>query len=98
MRKKISVTQKDIDMGVQESCTNCPAAIACKREGLSDVRVFGDVVSYSNGKDYFHGEFKCNDAKVPRSLLRFIKRFDAGKPVRQFSFFLDIDENFINAK
>lgn len=77
-RIKIHVTSEDIRDG---QCINdgCPVALALKR---------------TTGKVHNVGFLTLMDknwkriADAPRSVQRFVRRFDANKPVQPFTFFL----------
>lgn len=81
---KISVKQKHIKAGMQGSCYWCPISQAI-RDGLK-IKEIAFVTT---------GEWSIsvidNKYKTPRSVVRFIRRFDElGKSaVKPFNFFLD---------
>lgn len=90
MRKKFTVTQEDISNGEPGQCMSCPVAIACERGGLTEPSVWPDRVYY--GKPEYAVVGGRTSVCVPRSVTRFIYRFDTKKTVKPFSFFLDIPE------
>lgn len=74
------VTQEDINSGVAYSPELCPAALALKRNYPSlsnDVEVLGEEIVV--------GPLKHRNSKA---LMKFIRRFDRGKNVKPFSFYL----------
>lgn len=74
---KIHVTSEDIERGQKSSCDFCPGARALKRVTRLPLQV-GSLTIMKNW---------VSVAKTPRSLQRFINRFDTGKPVKPFAFF-----------
>jgi hypothetical protein len=73
---KITVRRKHIRAGLVKSGTRCPIALACK-EHSENVHVGVDCTLIDS---YFN--------RLPRSAQRFIKAFDAGRPVKPFTFIL----------
>lgn len=73
----INVTQRDIDHGKIQDCTDCPVALAIRRSvgPLYKVDVIRSIVVIS-------GKVRC----LPREVSEFIRRVDAGLPVKPFSF------------
>jgi hypothetical protein len=94
----ILVTQDDIDKGEAMDCSRCPVALALQRTLGCPSTVSGEALgwgkvrperkfrlgvgAYSNPYDRVH------HARIPRSVKRFVNRFDAGKPVKPFRFWL----------
>lgn len=77
----VTVTQGDIDKGFQFSPYSCPIARALKRTRcFPKLRVGRDRVTY--GKDV--------SVKLPSKVQRFIANFDYGRPVKPFSFRLNM--------
>lgn len=83
-RHLITVTAEDIRFGKKRNSGKCPVAFALHRV-FPKARVY---ITKEKGTAWFDkcGKKSCLDA--PRSVGRFIKRFDAGKPVQPFSFFI----------
>ena len=78
---KIHVTQDDIYRGNRRNCNYCPVARAVARAtSESEVYVGGDIFIRKNE----HGSVY----HAPRSVRRFIRRFDKGLPVAPFTFIL----------
>ncbi len=63
---RIDVTAEDIQNGVQGDCEYCPVARAVERRTGAKARVEYGVI-----------EGQVRAVKMPDSVLRFIKRFDA---------------------
>lgn len=80
---KIKVTQEDIAKGIPEDEGSCPVALALKHAGMMDVEVSLERAEAWYGRRLFNVE-------LPSKARRFIKRFDAGKLVKPFSFTLNI--------
>lgn len=77
---KIHVTQEDIDKGERKCCYMCPIAQALNRQFPDG----GWEVTNDEVLDVHSGEtFSISDRTQ-----RFIGDFDAGVPVKPFSFFL----------
>ena len=77
MKTLIKVRRKHINEGMP-SAESCPVALAIEDSGLGDPEVVGAGLIIVNGKKY----------KEPRSVTRFIAKFDEGKKVKPFNFFL----------
>lgn len=78
----IEVTQEDIDKGVPENCSKCPVARAIERtlpNPSPSIAVDPEVIEWFDGDQW---QFRYTKVKVQT----FIERFDAGKPVKPFSF------------
>jgi hypothetical protein len=84
--KKIKVSKKDIECGSRNSGYYCPIALAMKRFGFT-VEVTKTTIDFN--------PFGCGDnedikLELPPLAMDFIKRFDAGKKVRPFTFELPL--------
>lgn len=80
-RTLISVTQEHIDKGERNMACTCAVALALINHGF-DPAVSKTAISIAyRGRIY--------DIKHPRSVNRFIKRFDKGLAVKPFRFFLN---------
>ena len=77
---KVRVTREHIQRGARGVPSRCPVAYAVRSEGFADVVVLDGTV------DWFDPKFHC--VTQPRAVRRFIARFDAGKPVKPFTFML----------
>jgi len=76
----IEVTKEDIKKGVKGEATSCAIARAAKRQGLRFVCVAADT----KGKDAvfaFKAKEKHYAGILPKSIAKWIDRFDAGDPV-----------------
>lgn len=82
---KIKVTKEDIMSGVRECANLCPIAIAVHRHTMLDgVEVFSDMVHFIiPGPDH-----EPDEANLPRSARRFVKRFDDGEVVHPCVFYI----------
>jgi len=81
---KIKVTAKHINSaGI---CVyNCPIALAVREKGLKlDVYHFGDNLILHKPSSHTLSLFE----DLPRSVKRFVKRFDTYKKVKPFNFFI----------
>lgn len=83
MRIKVSVSQDNIDDG-WSGCYSCPVALAIKGidESYHPWVVSTRIMIYLNGSRV--------SIDTPRSVNRFVRRFDSRKPVKPFNFFLEI--------
>jgi hypothetical protein len=78
---KIRVLRTDIKRGKPGSSSRCPVALAVRR-------VFGrhpDFTNVSVGL-WIIVSNKILDVRIPKVALEFIKRFDAGRKVKPFTF------------
>lgn len=87
MKIRVEVTAEDIANGRRYHASACPVALACKRVFPSDSEPYVNGLNVSFGR---WGERRS--VVVPGSVLEFINRFDAPKPlpVKPFSFDLDL--------
>ena len=79
----ITVTQKDIDLGIRKNCRVCPVALAVYRAINLPIEVSAFNVCHEGP----YGEII---APLPPEATRFILDFDAGKEVGPFTFDLPI--------
>lgn len=88
---KVDVTQDHIDNGVPLDCYQCPVASAVEdalgRRAINQewIRVGGEAIWLVT---HDAGGRHATPYHIPRSVRRFIARFDAGKPVQPFTFIL----------
>lgn len=77
----VSVTRKHIKNGNPISPSSCPIALALREtcETEQTIRVYNQVEI--GGREYY----------LPRSVLRFINRFDNEKSVKPFRFKFDYE-------
>ena len=82
MKKKITVTQGDIETGIPNLPLDCPISLAMRKRGLE----------YCVIKVFAHRRFGFGPDKIrlPVKAQSFIKRFDAGKKVKPFSFEVEL--------
>jgi hypothetical protein len=78
---RIEVTQEDIGNGKRKSCWGCPIALAVGRTANLS---FGERFVGSTFIEWFDGRW--HRSEVPPLAAQFIEAFDAGKPVKPFSF------------
>lgn len=81
---RVKVTKRDIKLGLREDMTRCPVALALHHRKFKAANVCYNLISL-DGLWY-----RPESIPSPKSVERFVKRFDAGKPVRPFSFTLKI--------
>ena len=82
MKKKIEVTAKDISNGICGHNSSCPIALAFKRT------LEGAEVEVNYRFDSIIGEWI--PVPLPVRAIRFIKAFDHEKPVKPFSFYINV--------
>lgn len=90
MKQLIKVLPKHIKKGKPECMGKCPVALALlEQTDYQRVAVDTDEIELVTDENEW---FYDNSLKVrsPRSVQRFINRFDTGKPVQPFNFYLDI--------
>lgn len=75
---RINVTKKDIAKGKRREPEDCPVALAIKRQKVAIICVGIDRIWIAD-KDAI---------STPKTVQRFIERFDCGNPVKPFSFTL----------
>ena len=80
---RIEVTLEDINKGKRDNCRKCPVALAVQRVMPPGYKadIDQDYISYLDKAGIYH--ILCN---APAKVTTFIKRFDAGKPVKPFTF------------
>lgn len=86
-RVRINVTQRDIDRGVRSTLTSCPIALAIKRRVVEDSTVA--VTQFA----VLYGTFMSSP--FPYRATQFIYHFDLGKPVKPFTFTLELPEEVL---
>lgn len=85
---KINVTAEDIKNGARVHCCICPVSLAIRRALNQPI----NLENYFNVQTGFMlisivGE-EVKRYNTPKSVQRFINKFDMGKEVKPFSFFL----------
>lgn len=86
MRVKIDVTARDIKIGNIRSITGCPVALALKR-----VVKRNPAIRVSPWDVNVHGA----DYLFPKKIERFHTDVFDGKPVKPFSFFLNLPKEIL---
>lgn len=81
MNRIVDVRQCDIYNGAQYWCDSCPVALALARAGVERPRV--QCLTIFGIEDEVGWQYH-----MPRSVRRFVARFDSGKPVKPFRFVL----------
>jgi len=71
----IAVSKNDIDTGVRFSSLYCPIANSLKRKNIIST-------IYSGHFNIFRGKYLNTNYILPPKLREFIRRFDAGSPVK----------------
>ena len=84
----VTVTQADIANGHRHSGLHCPVANALSRVTGQNWHVAAGSLSPCVGEDY-EGE------DVPKTVRRFIRRFDAMNAVKPFSFVLPCGKRYV---
>lgn len=83
MPREIFVTLTDIQDGKKLNTAECPVAIAYRRAGLPDARVFSDAITWATDS----GRAEID---LPNSVREFVSCLDSGKgPVIPFKFHID---------
>jgi hypothetical protein len=79
--EKVRVTRKHIKFGMPEAAANCPIALAVRdyMKGYKGGTVYVDHEVIEIGPH----SFLCS-----RKVKRFVEAFDAGRPVKPFTFVL----------
>jgi hypothetical protein len=78
----IEVTQQHIDEGSRSLCASCPIALAIKAVGFRNVSVGSGTVQIGD----------CFAHLLPPAVRDFIQNHDNIRPVRPFSFEIDLPE------
>ena len=78
LSKIIKVTKTEIDMGDRNKATSCPVARGFHAAGFHGAEVYDSTfVTLCEPK---------KEIQLPKRVTLFIRRFDAGEPVKPFSF------------
>jgi hypothetical protein len=91
MRTLIKVTRKDIKNSIANLWTQCPVALAIERALVIERALASlyQLIERQHNRSSLIQAIEDWNFHIPRSVKRFIKRFDAGKPVKPFNFFLE---------
>lgn len=97
MRKLIKVTQECIDNGIFCSMGSCPVAIALHKEFDMEIDVRANINNCTLKYEDVYFYYMKDDGLVykqnaPRSVKRFITKFDNEKTVKPFNFYFDLDK------
>jgi hypothetical protein len=76
----VQVTQRHIDKGEKNDCNYCPVGIAMRESTGCYVVVTQQAAAFTHDK---YGTFA---EKMPKSVERFIERYDRGESVKPFQF------------
>ena len=79
MKHRIRITESNIKNGIPQHCSRCPTALALRRQ------IPG--VSWVVEEDYLDLD---DEYPTPKSVRKFIEAFDHGKPVKPFSFTIEL--------
>jgi hypothetical protein len=94
MKKLIEVTQSHIEVGSRKDRNYCPVGIAVNQQVGGTDYVFGVDRERLTLYEYEGDVLTTRQiSKPPRSVSRFIKRFDQGLSVRPFSFWLSVPDD-----
>lgn len=95
MRKLIKVKQKHINDGNANCPFSCPVALAvCDTLGILLTQNNSTTVGVSKDEfritkySYGFAEYPYVHYRVPKSIKRFISKFDRGNEVKPFNFYL----------
>jgi hypothetical protein len=80
-RVRIEVTEADITRGIRRKPGSCPIAHAANRVISAPCSAWP---TWGKAGPRLVGDY---DYDLPRSAYRFMRAFDAGKPVKPFTFF-----------
>ena len=82
----VRIKQHHIKFGVPNCSSRCPVALGIV--DIDDSYSFGTEILVSPKDKDLRGGIKIGDKHylAPRSVERFVKRFDKGKPVKPFNF------------
>lgn len=82
---KIVVTQNDIERGTRYRACACPVALAIKRRTSRECEVAGRYMIFRSDINTKYD--------LPTPVRKFVVDFDTGKPVKPFSFELDLGQS-----
>lgn len=92
---EVTVTEKDIAMGTQRNCADCPGARAIRRALQWTTRVLvTDKVSLLKFESNGNGVLRHTVA-LPTKLAAFIAGFDRGLLVKPITFSIEVPDEFM---
>lgn len=80
---RVQVSSLNIDMGNKNNCYSCPIALALKP-------LFPTFAEVGTTVAWFIEQNEYRKVALPEEVRSFISDFDAGKPVKPFSFELEV--------
>lgn len=80
---KVIVTQDHIARG-RQGPNSCPVALALKETSSDFANVIVGPQWFFSRNEEFHITYQSTN--LPKKVQQFIKKFDAGEPVKPFSF------------
>ena len=80
--KITTVDQEAIDLGIAENCSECPVAIAMKRNNYTEPVVGSDKISYYNSNK--PSDLDMIIKPISKRIAIRINRFDNGHTIRPF--------------
>lgn len=83
----VNVTKKHINSGKRNNCYECPIALAII-DAVDCDTIYVDETSVGYGYREDDGNTRRISHNLPRSAVRFIKRYDYEKSVKPFKFIL----------
>lgn len=89
MRVKIEVTQDDIEKGRRRGSQTCPVARAIKR------RLKAGIKAAVYGRAGFVKGWLRHMSDMPGKTQRFVADFDSKRPVKPFTFTLNIPKEYL---
>lgn len=77
----IHVTQKHVNKGKSQDCTQCPIALAIREQAHLPIQVYRESFQKGDGRDMIV-------TKTPRSVYKFVRAFDgySNAPIKPFNF------------
>lgn len=88
-RQLVRISRTHIKKGKRTSNCDCPVALALSAAGLIGPSVYPDVLYFDHPDSFDRpGNYKRVRFEPSRAVVRFIDKFDIGKPVRPFNFYV----------
>ncbi len=95
MKRRINVTQDEIEHGVRLSCGNCPVALAIAKLVRDEIHVLVDSWSVTFFEPTGNGYMITHKRQLPDSAMLWIIDYDSSMPVKPFSFTLDLPKGLL---